>query len=239
MNEEAIQKTPGECVERQGTGILSDRSTFSEGMRGTLPGLDCKDVRSQLITAEYADKRVGERFEFGRYPQGANGEAEPITWRVLRRDSGALLVISEYGLDAKPYNEEFESITWSKCTLRRWLNDEFLQKAFNPQEQSLIKVSSLSNNAGLSADDRVFLLSIDEVKRLFVDEKDRIAKVTAYAAKCGAYTYNEDGITWWWLRSRNYDGNYAAFVNLAGVIGSRGLVDRASGSVRPALRIAI
>jgi len=239
MNEEVMRKTLGEREERPGTGILTDKSKFGEVVRETLPGLDCKDERSRLIAAAYANKRVGERFEFGRYPQGANGEVEPITWRVLRRDSDALLVISEYGLDAKPYNEELEGITWSKCTLRRWLNDEFLQKAFNPQEQSLIKVSSPTNNAGLSTDDRVFLLSIGEVKRLFVDEKDRIAKVTAYAAKCGAYTYNEDGITWWWLRSRGFDVSDAAFVNLVGFIGFRGLVDRASGSVRPALRIAI
>lgn len=239
MNEEVMRKTLRECGERPGTEILTDKSKFSEAMHATPPGLDYKDERSQLIIAAYANKRVGERFEFGRYPQGANGEAEPITWRVLRRDSDAMMVISEYGLDAKPYNEELESITWSKCTLRRWLNDEFLQKAFNPQEQSLIKVSSPSNNAGLSTDDRVFLLSIGEVKRLFADEKDRIAKVTAYAAKCGAYTYNEDGITWWWLRSRGCDVSDAAFVNLVGFIGCRGLVDRTSGSVRPAFRIAI
>ncbi len=87
------------------------------------------------------DKQVSDRFEFGRYPQGANGEVEPITWRVLQRNSDSLLVIAEQGLDAKPYNEEFCDITWADCTLRRWLNGEFFNKAFNEQEQSLIKTS--------------------------------------------------------------------------------------------------
>ena len=89
----------------------------------------------------YANKQVGDRFEFGRYPQGANGEVWPITWRVLQRNSNGLLVIAEQGLDAKPYNEEFCDITWADCTLRRWLNGEFFNKAFNEQEQSLIKTS--------------------------------------------------------------------------------------------------
>ena len=32
-------------------------------------------------------------------------------------------------------------INWADCTLRRWLNGEFFNKAFNEQEQSLIKTS--------------------------------------------------------------------------------------------------
>ncbi len=51
-------------------------------------------------------KQVGDRFEFGRYPQGPNGEIKPIVWRVLHRDSKSLLVISERALDAKPYNKK-------------------------------------------------------------------------------------------------------------------------------------
>ncbi|MBQ7501335.1 leucine-rich repeat protein [bacterium] len=190
------------------------------------------------LRAVYANKRVGERFEFGRYPQGANGEVKPISWRVLRRDKDALLVISEYGLDAKPYNGECKNITWSECTLRRWLNGEFMQKAFSAQEQSLIKVSTLSNNAGLSTDDRVFLLSKDEAMSLFADDNDRMAKSTTYATKRGAYTYTGDGTTWWWLRSRSNDDYDAADVHAGGYIGLYD-VNNASAAVRPAFRIAI
>ena len=35
----------------------------------------------------YSDKGVGERFDFGRWPQGPNGEVEPITWRVIAYNS--------------------------------------------------------------------------------------------------------------------------------------------------------
>ncbi|MBQ7529510.1 hypothetical protein IJT10_06370 [bacterium] len=107
------------------------------------------------LRAVYEDKQVGDRFEFGRYPQGGNGEEKPITWRVLRRDSDGLLVIAEMGLDAKPYHKRDCSITWSDCSLRRWLNDKFYKKAFNDQEQSLIKKTKLANNAGPSTEDNV------------------------------------------------------------------------------------
>ena len=96
----------------------------------------------------YANAQVGEFLTFGHYPQGPNGEVEPITWRVLKRDSDSLLVISEKCLDAKPYNEDLCSIIWADCTLRRWLNGEFLEQAFSEQEQSLINTSRLTNNAG-------------------------------------------------------------------------------------------
>ena len=194
-----------------------------------------------FLRASYANKQVGERFEFGRYPQGENGEVKPITWRVLRRGRDSLLVISEYGLDAKPYNTVRKSITWSECTLRRWLNGEFLQKAFNAQEQSLIKVSSLSNNAGPSTEDRLFLLSIDEVKSLFAGDNDRTAKPTAYAIINDAWVSDNvayTGNAWWWLRSRSCNDNYAADVDADGYIHDC-LVDNASAAVRPAFRIAI
>ncbi|MBQ7502315.1 hypothetical protein IJT93_06320 [bacterium] len=190
-----------------------------------------------MLRAAYANKLVGERFDFGRYPQGPNGEVKPITWRVLRSGSDALLVISEYGLDAGPYNEKRVSITWSACTLRRWLNGEFFRKAFSPQEQSLIKVSRLSNKAGRLTEDRVFLLSADESERLFAGNNDRAAEPTVYAVKNGAYA--RGGYAWQWLRSRGRSGGCAAYVGAdSGVHSFDGRdVVLVSGCVRPALQI--
>ena len=191
---------------------------------------------------DYANARVGDRFSFGRYPQGPNGEVEPIAWRVLERESDSLLVISEKGLDAKPYNEKFCDVTWADCTLRRWLNKEFLNKAFSEQEQSLIKMSKLSNNAGPSTDDRIFLLSVYEATiNFFADHEDREAKLTAYAISNGARTPSDGeyaGNAWWWLRSCVYNSYCAAGISGLGGVGG-GKVDSYGGSVRPALRLVI
>lgn len=135
------------------------------------------------IIEDYANAQVGDLFRFGCYPQGPSGEVEPIIWRVLKRDSDGLLVISEKGLDCKHYNKQCVSITWADCTLRRWLNGEFLEQAFSEQEQSLIKTKTIENNAGPATKDRIFLLSVGEVTSLFANGKDRTAKSTEYATK--------------------------------------------------------
>ncbi len=203
---------------------------------------DAADEKTSL-RAIYADRQVGDTFEFGRYPQGANGEVEPIIWRVLRLDSDSLLVIAEDGLDARPYNEEQIDITWEDCTLRSWLNEEFFYKAFNEQEQSLIKTSHLSNNAGPSTYDRIFLLSADEVEAFFADSGDRVCQPTGYAVEQCADVYHNpydeyDGNAWWWLRSRGCDSYYAVIVYYVGDLCNYG-VRINGGSVRPALRLAI
>ena len=207
---------------------------------------------TQAIAAVYASAQVGERFKFGCYPQGANGEVEPIVWRVLRRDSDGLLVIAEQGLDCKKYNEERAYITWADCTLRRWLNDEFFKEAFSSEEQSFIKTVNISNNAGPSTDDRIFLLSMDEARNLFANDRDRATKPTVYATKNGVYASGNDerwkGNTWWWLRSRGDDGGYfAACVSIDGYVNSSGgyvyvnCVPDSDGdvSVRPVCLLAI
>ncbi len=191
----------------------------------------------------YAHAQVGELFTFGHYPQGPNGEVEPITWRVLKRDSNSLLVISDKGLDAKPYNEVFSDVTWADCTLRHWLNEKFFNRAFSEQEQSLIKTSNVSNNAGPSTADRIFLLSVDEAQNLFADCKAREAKLTEYAIKNHACTEIDGpyaGNAWWWLRSHGNDINYAAGVSFDGSINDDGhRVVGDQGCIRPALRLAI
>ena len=201
---------------------------------------------SQALRDIYANLRVGECFEFGTYPQGADGERKPIMLRILKRDSDSILVISELGLDCKRYNEEKKEITWADCTLRHWLNDDFYNRAFNSQEQSLIKTSNVTNNAGPSTNDRIFLLSVDEAERLFKDDKDRFCKPTDYAVKNGAYVndgsyniaYEENA--WWWLRSRG-DSNYsAAGVDSFGSFDISGSnVNSNCGVIRPAFKLAI
>lgn len=195
-----------------------------------------KPMSIASLRAVYTNKRVGERFKFGRYPQGADGEVKPITWRVLKRENGTMLVISELCLDAKPYNDENKEITWSDCTLRLWLNGEFFQKAFDAPEQSLIKTSRLANKVGPATEDRVFLLSADESYNLFAGNADSEAKPTAYSIKNGAYIHH--GNAWYWLRTRYRINNYALYITIDGAFHAT-YAYNASGAVRPALRIAL
>ncbi len=110
---------------------------------------------------------------FGAYEQDgdeSNGP-EPIEWEILEENGNGIFLVSRYVLDYQPYNREDTNVTWENCTLRGWLNDEFLNKAFTEREQARIRVTEVANPdnplygipGGNSTRDRIFLLSAEEV----------------------------------------------------------------------------
>ena len=227
-----------------------------------------KDVDSLLkndhnITAAVVREvkySVGNYVTFGHYAQtSAGNDSTAIEWLVVARDGQKALLLSRYGLDAKPYNTEYTSITWEKCTLRTWLNGTFMNKAFTAQEQGGILLTNVDNSksqgysewsisGGNNTQDKVFLLSYAEANKYLGvtyensnNKKTRVAP-TAYALKQGAWTSGgnktADGTAagWWWLRSPGGDHYSAADVSADGSLSSRH-VDYISGCVRPALWI--
>ncbi|GEM_PF-297282 len=180
---------------------------------------------------------------FGTYQY--DSQKKPIKWRILEVKKDRALLITEDGIDAKPYNEEYESITWEKCSIRKWLNKEFYNTVFNGQEKARIlttKVTADKNpeypaDPGKNTQDKIFLLSVPEVNKYFKSDENRSAKATPYAKKNGAYT-NDKGMCSWWLRSPGSDSGFAAKISvLVDVIGDS--VDDDSNTVRPALWVKI
>jgi hypothetical protein len=81
-------------------------------------------------------------------------------------------------------------------------------------------------DGGNDTDDKIFLLSIDEVNRYFPKDSDRIA-------------YYQGSVRWWWLRSTGIR-NHAAFVSSSGFVNIHGhRVDYVYSGVRPALYLKI
>ena len=190
------------------------------------------------LRSVYADKLYGGHFEFGRYPQGENGEIRPIVWRVLRRDPRSLLVISELGLDGRPYDEEPGDVVWAECSLRRWLNGGFFAAAFNERERALILPECICNNAGPATEDRVFLLSSEEAEDLLVSDVRRRAKATDFAVKRGVWLGSYCAC-WWWLRSRGREAGCAGVVVSVGMAAEYRHIDDGRVAVRPAVRLAL
>ena len=99
--------------------------------------------------------KAGNIVVFGHYEQdnSADNGNEEIEWVVLEvRDEKALL-ISKYILDAMPYEKNGTSaITdWVHCSLREWLNGDFLNTAFTTEEQAAILTTNVDNSSGQSA----------------------------------------------------------------------------------------
>ena len=178
---------------------------------------------------------------FGTYPQTGSGtDQTPIEWLVLEYDEAnhRVLLLSRYGLEPKPYNTEDVDITWENCTLRGWLNNQFLQTAFSEKERAGILKTTVDNSAGQgysgwntsggdNTEDKIFLLSYAEVSQYLGDIngvdniKARVAP-TDYAIKNGAYSASniktDDGNSTgqWWLRSPGESTNTALFVHYNG-----------------------
>ena len=164
---------------------------------------------------------VGSSITFGSYPQGKKGEVRPIEWIVLDRDGSNLLVISRYGLENHCFDANCSD--WENSELRRWLNNEFFEKAFSDTDRARISPCG---------DDKVFLLSEGEAIRVFNSDKDRECRPTDYALECGAYEYN--GNCCWWLRSSR--GNNAACVYTKGFI-DWSYVSTPNACVRPVIKL--
>ncbi len=191
----------------------------------------------------------GDIISFGRYEQDNKTEngPEPIYWRVLSVGNTSALLISQYGLDAKTYHLSEETVTWETSGVRQWLNEYFYDTAFNREEKGYVENTFILNSdnptynvqGGNNTQDKVFLLSINEVKRYFEKEADRESECTLYARMAGA-SENDMGKCWWWLRSPGADDQRAAYVNQNGHILQYGYdVFFNSGAVRPAIKISL
>lgn len=214
---------------------------------------ETKNVQNETKNLQNDTKNVqiGDYITFGRYEQDnntSNGK-EDIEWLVLDVQGDKALVISKYALDCQPYNTEYTDVTWETCTLRKWLNVEFLYSAFSSSEIDRIPTVTVSADAnpyydtdpGNATQDKVFLLSITEAGKYFSSDSDRECKATAYAVAQGARASSSDtyeGNCWWWLRSPGYYRRNAAFVYNGGCVYEGGYdVSSDYIAVRPALWI--
>ena len=191
---------------------------------------------------------VGNTVSFGRYEQDADKQngPEPIEWIVLKQEDNTFLLVSKSGLDSQVYHRSEIKKTWETCYLRGWLNDEFMNSAFNSEEQQALVDATITNrwnklhstNAGNDTTDKVFLLSVDEAKELFDNDRERRTTPTKYAIEKGA-GYNPENC-WYWLRSPGWRETHAARVTAEGTIDYHGYnADAKHVSVRPAIYIDI
>ena len=171
--------------------------------------------------------------ELGHYPADRDGKKAPIRWQILGASKGKLLLLSEDILDVHGLQKQIvSSLCWEDASLRFWLNDEFLKRAF--KEKDLQRIAPISepvsehDEAGSSTGDRVFLLNEEEAAAL-------VDPLTAYTTEyCSKRLFN----SWmakcgWWLRSDVRKGR-------AKLIDEHGLVtdkpcNSASVGIRPAI----
>lgn len=115
--------------------------------------------------------------KFGKYEQDTIDKSD-IEWIVLEKDGEKALLMSKYILDCKMYDGNKNVVSWKKSSLRKWLNNEFYNNAFEKNEQKQIIKSNLTNSAdtiwerteGRDTEDKIFCLSSAEIEKYYKDE---------------------------------------------------------------------
>ncbi len=151
-------------------------------------------------------------------------------------------------LDCQPFDIRRRKVTWETCSLRKWLNETFLEEAFTREEKEKILTVTVkadknmyAADPGNATDDRIFLLSASEADQFFSSDSERICIPSVYACARGAYaqTYAK-GACDWWLRTPGKSRRYALTISPLGYVSIYG--DYINGNdigVRPAVWINV
>lgn len=162
---------------------------------------------------------------------------EPIMCDVKEKDeNGILTLVSRNIIDCIPYHNVFDSITWTDASIREWLNYIFYVRAFNNiQKRILVHVDNI-NNTGNITKDRVFLLSVDEVNKLYSGIEERVKYGSDYTNVIINNENNTKSISWWLRNQGNY-GRRASYVYYNGFINSSGSNVNIKSGIVPVFKI--
>lgn len=199
-----------------------------------------------------ADKlEKGERVLFGTYNQGPEGEVDKISWIVLDVQEDYALLTTEYVMDMMPYSKS-GVVQWADSDVRSWLNDGFFNQAFSSKEKESILSFTVENNdnplynteGGANTEDKVVLLSLDEVNKYFGNiEKECVA--TPFALEKSGATGSQRSVTYW-LRSPGSTDIIGIEPGNGAVVDSEGNISHEGNAVtytmigiRPVIRIRL
>ena len=182
--------------------------------------------------------KVKEKIQFGQYYVDAEGKVlEPISWIVLSKTKEEMLLISEQIIDYMCFSSS-NSNDWDRSDIKKWLNEEFVNIAFNKEEKE--RILEADNN------ELVSLLDFDSYfnSSYFPNYKSLKATYSDYAKEktkniYGKVTSYEYGF--YWLKSPNPDDKKNIYVFHVCNTGKLNEYEQAcwKDGVRPVIRIKI
>lgn len=176
--------------------------------------------------------------ELGKEP--GSKEAQTITWIVIASDDIGYLLLSEKALNCLPYSSVIKCGDWDTSEIRNWLNEQFFDEAFSDNEKQIIRLTKTSpSNVVNQTEDRVFILSDEEIQRYLEEKNDSSllkCEPTAFAINNGAVRYTNLAAGWWWTRTTCSNVSYAKTIDGFGKM-SQEFKDKKGGGVRAALWI--
>lgn len=190
-----------------GGGSATNSSSDGDNSSVSSGGGSNANLKSQIQNCtpitEYTENTSVDQMDTIIFGMDKNGDT--IEWIVLEKSNNKALLLSKYLLTSHMYNDEKVDITWENCTMRKWLNSEYINTIFSKKEQGSILTADVNNNDGYgtkggnNTKDKLFILSIDEVENYFITDHQKVA------------TYKGSEPHVWWLRSPAYDYHGAVF----------------------------
>ena len=187
----------------------------------------------------------------------------PIQWRILEENKDEIVLISEYILDYMEFyhtkedrvinNKTIYANNWEYSNIRKWLNDNFYNTAFNESEKELINTKLLDNHNSYNSFsskylreqkdtlDKVYLLSYHESLVYFggwcLSDETKLTTPTKYATMNLLCTEFKPGFKDWLLRTPCNTSSYMVhYVSKGGNIDKENFTFIVEG-VRPVINI--
>lgn len=169
------------------------------------------------------------KIKFGKYD-----------WFVLDKRDDKMLIITEKVIKKLPYHHEETEITWETCDMRTYLNNEFYHSFDKTDRKRIIEVINenpdnpwYGTRGGNPTNDRIFLLSIDEVIKYFGDSgqlktrymypncewcKDEFLPWLDDEYNINRRAVDDEGIVYFW-RLRSPGSNQCSVATVDGFVG--------------------
>ena len=223
---------------------------------------------------EYTKKRVNLYSDSYLYSNGAKPDnlneeffkVEPILWRIIDIDSaGNYTLLADKAIntcvyDAFEYPNNNATNNYEDSIIRRWINNDFYNIAFNDEEKEEVLITNVDNSPATTmslsnpytcenTNDKVFLLSYADYKNSdygYIEDSYgkcdlRLTKVTDYALANYAYHYDAglyNGCTYVWTRSPSYEDEKSIHVVFANKLSCLNYAFTCYG-VCPAIRVKL
>ncbi|MCL1988158.1 MAG: DUF6273 domain-containing protein [Firmicutes bacterium] len=219
------------------SGHFANYPNLLELLRETATYGEIIETKSSVAVKKQPAIKIGEIIPFSGYK-----------WRVLDIQNNQVLLLSDLVLEERSYHKNGGNITWEKCSLRHYLNNDFFNKL---SDKSQIAIKTIANNdnpyhgtsGGNNTTDCIFLLSLEEVVTYFGNGKSDMGKL-----KSQGYVSDQNNkkriiardrygsAAWWWLRSSGYYRYNAANIDGDGSVHANSYISVSEiGGVRPAL----
>lgn len=185
-------------------------------------------VNNSLPVDIYPKVQMGKWYDY-------NDQAIDLEWYVIKEDGGKKLLLCKNVVKRMAFYKDLKGADgWSKSDVRRYLNDDFFNAAFNEEEKNKIVASNIKTDAslGLAGEswsyDKVFVLSYSEIVDYIGVANKNILMANDLEGQAGM----------WYLRNMGDSTTKVAGVRPDGEVDLKGSPMKASRYVRPAMWVS-